>query len=132
MFWPIHHWHLCYFLTSLYNYQILQFPYLYLRPPCLTPGDLTSLSLVLQYSCMHQNFWAPIILNSVFALWTFRLISQNLQKLLVFLMSLSSITNLLMFSAKLKLKFLLLIILMSSKSIWKKVFNLWLALYTLF
>ena len=36
------------------------------------------------------------------------------------------------FSAKLKLKFLLLIVLMTSKSIWKKVLNLRLALYTLF
>ena len=132
MLWLIYHWHLCYFLISLYNYQILQFPYLYLRPPYLTPGNLTSLSLVLQYSYMHQNFWAPTILNSVFALWTFRLILQNLQKLLIFLISLSSITNLLMFSAKLKLKFLLIIILIISKSIWKKIFNLWLALYTLF
>jgi len=40
--------------------------------------------------------------------------------------------NSLTFSAKLKLKFSLLIILMTSKSIWKKVLNLWLALYTLF
>ena len=36
------------------------------------------------------------------------------------------------FSTKLKLKFLLLIILMTSKSIWKRVLNLQLALYTLF
>jgi len=34
-------------------------------------------------------------------------------------------------SVKLKLKFSLIIILMTSKSIWKKVLNLWLALYTL-
>ena len=47
-------------------------------------------------------------------------------------MYLLSIINLLTFSAKLKLKFLLLIILMTSKSIWKKVLNLQLALYTLF
>ena len=46
--------------------------------------------------------------------------------------SLLSITNLLTFSAKLKLKFSLLIILMTSKLIWKRVLNLWLALYTLF
>jgi len=37
-----------------------------------------------------------------------------------------------MFSAKLKLKFSLLIVLMTSKSIWKRVLNLLLALYTLF
>jgi len=37
-----------------------------------------------------------------------------------------------MFSAKLKLKLSLLIILMTSKSIWKRVLNLQLALYTLF
>ena len=66
------------------------------------------------------------------ALWTFRLILQNLQKLLIFLMFLPSIMNSPMFSAKLKLKSLLLIILMTSKSIWKKMVNLQLALYTLF
>ena len=54
---------------------------------------------------MYQNFWAPIISNSVFTLWTFRLTLQNLQKLLTFSRSLLSITNLLTFSAKLKLKF---------------------------
>ena len=47
-------------------------------------------------------------------------------------MYLLSIINLLTFSAKLKLKFSLLIILITSKSIWKKVLNLQLALYTLF
>jgi len=47
-------------------------------------------------------------------------------------MSLPSIINLPMFSAKLKLKLSLLIILMISKLIWKRVLNLWLALYTLF
>ena len=57
---------------------------------------------------------------------------QNLQKLLTFLMFPSSIINLPIFSAKPKLKSLLLIVLMTSKSIWKKVLNLWLALYTLF
>jgi len=46
-------------------------------------------------------------------------------------MFLLSIMNLPMFSAKLKLKSSLLIILMISKSIWK-VLNLWLAPYTLF
>ena len=81
---------------------------------------------------MHQNFWAPTISNSVFVLRTFRLTPQNLQKLLISLMSLPSITNLPMFSAKLKLKFSLLIVLMISKSIWKRVLNLQLALYTLF
>ena len=79
---------------------------------------------------MHQNFQAPTILNSVFALWTFRLTLQNLQKLLICLMSLPSITNLLTFSAKLKLKLSLLIVPITSKSIWKRVLNLWLALYT--
>ena len=87
---------------------------------------------MLQHSCMHQSSWSPTISNSVFVLWTFRLIPQNLQKLLIFPMSLLSITNSLMFSAKLKLKFLLLIILTTSKSIWKKVLNLWLAPYILF
>ena len=81
---------------------------------------------------MHQNFWAPTISNSVFVLWTFRLTLQNLQKLLISPMSLPSIMNLPTFSAKLKLKFSLLIILMTSKSIWKRVLNLWLARYTLF
>ena len=61
-----------------------------------------------------------------------RLTLQNLQKLLISPMSLPSIMNLLMFSAKLKLKFSLLIILITSKSIWKRVLNLRLALYTLF
>ena len=61
-----------------------------------------------------------------------RLTLQNLQKLLISPMSLPSIMNLLMFSAKLKLKFSLLIILITSKSIWKRVLSLWLALYTLF
>jgi len=40
--------------------------------------------------------------------------------------------NLLTFSAKLKLKFSLLIVLITSKSIWKRMLNLQLALYTLF
>ena len=87
---------------------------------------------MLQHSCIYQNFQALAILNSVFVLWTFKLTLQNLQKLLIFPMSFLSITNLLMFSAKLKLNFSLLIILMTSKSIWKKVLNLWLAPYTLF
>ena len=55
-----------------------------------------------------------------------------MQKLLISPMSLPSITNLPTFSAKLKLKFLLFIILMTSKLIWKKILNLQLALYTLF
>ena len=55
-----------------------------------------------------------------------------MQNLLTFLMSLPSITNLPMFSTKLKLKFSLLIILITSKLIWKKMLNLWLATYTLF
>ena len=98
----------------------------------LTLSNLTSLSLMLQLSCIHQKFWAPTILNSVFILQTFRLTPQNLQKLLISPMSLSSITNLPMFSAKLKLKLFLLIIPITSKSIWKRVLNLRLALYTLF
>ena len=80
---------------------------------------------------MHQNFRAPIILNSVFVLQTFRPTPQNLQKLLICLMFSSSIMNLPMFLAKLKLKLSLFIVLMTSKSIWKRVFNLWLALYIL-
>ena len=83
-------------------------------------------------SCMHQNSWTPTISNFVFTLQTFGLIPQNLQKLPTFPMSLLSIMNLLTFSAKLKLKFSLFIILMTSKSIWKKMLNLWLAYYTLF
>jgi len=43
-----------------------------------------------------------------------------------------NITNSPVFSAKPKLKFLLLIILIISKLIWKKVLNLWLVLYTVF
>ena len=81
---------------------------------------------------MHQNSQAPTILNSVFILQIFRLTLQNLQKLLTYPTSLLSIMNLLIFSAKLKLKFSLLIVLIISKSIWKRVLNLWLALYTLF
>ena len=87
---------------------------------------------MLQYSCVHQNFQAPTISNTVFILQTFRPILQNLQKLLIFPMSLPSIMNLPMFSAKLKLKTSLLIVLITSKSIWKMVLNLWLALYTFF
>ena len=132
MSWPIYHWHLRPFWTPLCNHRTPQFPYLHLKPPCLTPGDLTLLSLVLQHSCMHQNFQASTILNSVFVLQTFRPTSQNLQKLLISPMFLLSITNLPMISARLKLKFSLLIILMTLKSIWKRVLNLWLALYTLF
>ena len=93
-------------------------------PLCLTLSNLTSLSLVLQHFCMHQNFWASTILNSVFILWTFRPTLQNLQKLLICLMFPPSIMNLLTFS--------FLIVPMTSKSIWKRVLNLWLALYTLF
>ena len=81
---------------------------------------------------MHQNFQTPTILNSVFVLRIFRPTLQNLQKLLISPMSLLSITNLPMFLARQKLKFSLLIILMTSKSIWKRVLNLLLALYTLF
>ena len=51
---------------SINFYQTLQFPYLHLRPPCLTLSNLTLWSLVLQHSCMHQNFWAPTISNSIF------------------------------------------------------------------
>jgi len=80
---------------------------------------------------MHQNFWALTISNSVFILQTFRLTLQNLQKLLISPMSLLSIMNLPMFSAKLKLKLSLLIVLITLKSIWKRVPNLLLALYTL-
>jgi len=47
-------------------------------------------------------------------------------------MFLPSITNLPTFSEKLKLKFSLLIVLTTLKSIWKRVLNLQLALYTLF
>ena len=81
---------------------------------------------------MHQNFQAPTILNSVFVLQTFRLTLQNLQKLLISPMFLPSIMNLPTFLARQELKFSLLIILMTSKSIWKRVLNLWLVLYTLF
>ena len=81
---------------------------------------------------MHQNFWALIISNSVFVLRTFRPTLQNLQKLLISPMSLPSIMNLPTFSAKLKLKISLLIILITSKSIWKKKLNLRLTLYTHF
>ena len=63
---------------------------------------------------------------------TFRLTPQNLQKLLTFPIFPLNIMNSPMFLAKPKLKFLLLIILMTSKSIWKKVLNLQLALYTPF
>ena len=70
-----------------------------------------------------------VLSYNIFVLWTFRLILQNLQKLLIFPISLLSITNSPMFSTKLKLKFSLFMI---SKSIWKRVLNLWLASYTLF
>ena len=83
--------------NSLYNYQTLRFPYLHLRPLYLTPSDLTLLLLVLQHSCMHQNFQALTISNSVFVLRTFRLTLKNLQKLLISSMFLLSIMNLLMF-----------------------------------
>ena len=129
---PIPHWYLHHFLISLCNYQIPQFPYLHLKPLCLTPSNLILLSLVLQYSCVYQNFQALTILNSIFTLWIFRLIPQNLQKLLIFSMSLPSIMNLLMFSTKLKPKSILFIVLMTLKSIWKKILNLQLAPYTLF
>ena len=62
-----------FFLDTLCNYRIPWFPYLHLRSPCLTLSNLILLSLVLQPSCMYQNFWAPTILNSVFALRIFRL-----------------------------------------------------------
>ena len=86
----------------------------------------------MQHSYVYQNFQAPTILNSVFVLQIFNLTLQNLQKLLTSPMSLPSITNLLIFLAKLKLKPFLLIILITSKSIWKRVLNLQLGLYTLF
>ena len=60
---PTHYWHLCLFWTSLCNHWTPWFPYLYLRSLCLTLNNLTLLSLVLQHSCVHQNFQAPIILN---------------------------------------------------------------------
>ena len=71
-------------------------------------------------------------MKSIFALQTFRLTLQNLQRFLIFLIFFLSIMNLPMFLAKPKLKSSPLIILITSKSIWKKVFNLQLALYTLF
>ena len=129
---PTHHWHLHPFWTPLCNHWTLQFPYLHLRPSHLTPSNLSLLSLMLQHSYMHQNFWAFIISNSVFILWTFRPTPQNLQKLLICPIFPPSITNLLMFSAKLKLKLFLLIIPITSKLIWKKVLNLQLVLYTFF
>ena len=70
--------------------------------------------------------------RTVFVLRTFGLTPQNLQKLLISPMSLPSIMNLPTFSAKLKLKFSLLIVLTTSKSIWKRALNLQLVLYTLF
>ena len=41
--------------SFLCNHWIPQFPYLYLRPPCLTLSDLTLLLLVLYHSCVYQN-----------------------------------------------------------------------------
>ena len=87
---------------------------------------------MLQHSCIHQDFQAPTISNSVFVLQTFRPTPQNLQKLLICLTFPLSIMNLLMSSARPKLKLSLLIIFMTSKSIWKRVLNLQLVLYTLF
>ena len=132
MLWPTHHQHLYYLLISLCNYQIPWFPYLYLRPPCLSLSDLTLLLLMLLHSCKYQNFQALATLNTIFAFWVFKPTLQNLQRLLIFPMSLPNIMNLLMFSAKPKLKFSFLIVLMIFKSIWKKVLNLQLVLYTLF
>ena len=129
---PTHHWHPYLFWTSLCIDRTPWFPYLHLRPLCLILGDLTSLLLVLQHSYVYQNSRAPTILNSVFILQTFRLTPQNLQKLLIFPMFLPSIMNSPMFSAELKLKLLLIIVFMTSKSIWKRVLNLQLALYTFF
>ena len=129
---PTHYWYLRHLLTFLCNHQILQFLYLYLRPLCLFLSDPTLLLLVLQHSCKHQNFQALATLNFVFAFWTFRLTLQSLQKLLIFPIFLLNIMNLLMFLVKPKLKFLLLIGFITSKSIWKKVLNLQLALYTFF
>ena len=129
---PTHHWHLHYLLILFYNHQILQVPYLFLRPSYLSLSDLISLLLVLQHFCIHHNFQDLVISNFVLSLQTFRLTLQNLQKLLTFLTFLISIMNSLMFSAKQKLKSLLLIGPMIFELIWKKMLNLWLALYTLF
>ena len=127
--------------TPLISSSFLDIPLLSLNSTVSIPASETSVSnskqpnmllLALQHSYMYQNSWGPTISNSVFVLQTFRLTPQNVQKLLTFLMSLLSITNLLMFSAKLKLKLSLLTVLMTSKLIWKRVFNLLLALYTLF
>ena len=102
--WPTHHWHLCNLWTPLCNHWILWFSYLHLRPPCLFLSGLTLLFLVLWHSCKYQNFWALVTLNSVFTLQIFRLTPQNLQKLLIFPMSLLCIMNSPTFSAKPKLK----------------------------
>ena len=127
--------------TPLISSSFLDIPLLSLNSTVSIPASETSVSnskqpnmllLALQHSYMYQNSWGPTISNSVFVLQTFRLTPQNVQKLLTFLMSLLSITNLLMFSAKLKLKLSLLTVLMTSKLIWKRVLNLLLALYTLF
>ena len=103
--------------APLCNHQIPQFPYLHLRSLCLPLSNLISLSLVLWHSYEYQNFWALATLNFVFVFQIFRLTLQNLQKLLVFPMFLPSITNLPIFSAKPKLKSLLLIVLITFKSI---------------
>ena len=72
------------------------------------------------WSCRHY----PLPFSTMY-LWG---IDYNM----IFPIFLPSITNSSIFSAKLNLKSSLLIILMTSKSIWKKVLNLQLALYTLF
>ena len=72
------------------------------------------------WSCRHY----PLPFSTMY-LWG---IDYNM----IFPIFLPSITNSSIFSAKLNLKSSLLIILMTSKSIWKKVLNLQLASYTLF
>jgi len=81
------------------------FIYIYLRSLFLPLSNLTLLLLVLWYLYTYQNFQALANFNSVFVLWISRLTLHNLGRLLISQMSLLSITNLLIFLAKPKLKF---------------------------
>ena len=75
-----------------------------------TISETANLPIIFPTSdCMNLDFFVTL---------------QNLQRLMIFLMSSLNITNLLIFSAKSKLKSSLLIVLMISKSIGKKMLNL--------
>ena len=83
-----------------------------------TISEIANLPIIFPIGdCINLDFYITLLDSSYSFLQTFRPTPQILQRFLTFPMSLLSNTNLLMSSVKPKLKYLLLIILITSKSI---------------